>query len=100
MGLQESIDEVYVACSQGSGSATFRGITKVFWPILDNSVSLIDLAGVFTVSVPDSATGLNITLFGEFFHGISRIKFPNHANYCESLIELIKTTKNLHEVSG
>lgn len=95
MVLQDDIDEVYVACSQGAGCATFRGIAKVFWPILDNSISLIDLAGVFTVSVPDSAPGLNIALFGEFFHGVSRIKFPNHVNYCEKLIELIKSTKQM-----
>ena len=96
MGIQEKIDEVYVLCSQNSNAATFRGIAKVFWPILDNSTSLIDLAGVYTVSATsESPPGLNITSFGEFFHGIAKVKFPNFGNYCEKLLEDIQKSRKV-----
>lgn len=94
--MQEKIDEVYVLCSQNLGSATFKGIAKVFWPILDNGVSLIDLASIFTISAQDGMTGLNINLFGEFFHGISRIKYPNVTNYCVKLLEELQQAKQVN----
>lgn len=93
MGLQDKIDEVYVICSQGLGSATFKGIAKIFWPILDNNISLIDLASIFTISAQESLPGLNITLFNEFFHGIAKVKFPNFINNVEKLLEEIQKAK-------
>ena len=94
--LQEKIDEVYVLCSQNIGAATFKGITKIFWPILDNGVSLIDLASIFTISAQDNMSGLNINLFGEFFHGVARVKFPNVTNFCEKLLEELQKAKKVN----
>lgn len=96
MGIQEKIDSYFVLCCQSTGAANFKGIAKIFWPILDNSVSLVDLSGVYTLSSGDnSPNGIDITQFSEFFHGLARLKYPFETNYCAKMVECMESTRAL-----
>lgn len=50
MKLQERVDELFAICSRSSsiGTADFKSISRNFWYQLDNSVTIVDLAGIFT----------------------------------------------------
>ena len=93
--LQQKVDEVFLSCSS-AGPADFRNVAKTFWSVLDNKVSVVDLAGIFTMSVTGNGVeALNSMLFAEFFSGIARIKYPTGADYCEKLLEDLKNAKGL-----
>lgn len=56
MGVKEAIAEVFSKCSPNNAGVVteFAAVVKVLWPILDNNVSLCDLSGIFTISIPAS----------------------------------------------
>jgi len=93
----ERIDDVFVQCSAKSNSATgccdFRGVVAVFWSILDNTLSLIDIAGVYAVTTP--ADTLDASVFVDFFNGIARLKFPSGTEYKEKMLDLLRDSKPL-----
>ena len=93
----ERVDDVFVQCSAKSDSATgccdFRGVVVVFWSILDNTLSLIDIAGVYAVTTPGDT--LDASVFVDFFSGISRLKFPSGTEYKEKMLDLLRDSKPL-----
>ena len=95
---QEKIDDIFVQCSNKSesaaGTADFTGISSIFWPILDNSLSLVDLAGVFAIAGSQSAK-LDLILFSEFFNGVARVKFPTGSDYREKLLDNFTSVKSM-----
>ncbi len=102
MGVQEAIAELFGRCAVPPGSQTvsdFATLVKSLWPILDNNVSLCDLSGVFTISVPGrNDSSLDLKLFSEFLSAISRIKFSNHSNAMglELLMNEVVSAKSVH----
>lgn len=89
------IDEIFVQCSSdvSTGMVDFRSVAKVFWPVLDNKISIIDLAGIFSMTTPNSADALDSIIFSEFFNGVARVKYPTGADFCERLLDHFKLAK-------
>lgn len=100
MNKQEStakIEEIFLQCCGRDGLADFKGVAAVFWPVLDNNVSIIDLAGVFTMTSPSNSEGTTMDshIFPDFFHGVARMKYPNGADFSEKLLECLKVAKGV-----
>lgn len=96
MILEEKIHELFVSCSGSNGTADFKSISKVLWMCLNNAVSIVDLAGVFTVSIPGNGIEmLNNDLFTEFIKAFSRMKYPTNPEFCNLVLDEIKGTKGL-----
>jgi len=96
--LQERIDEIFQFCSSstGIGTADFRSICKTFWMCLNNSVTFVDLAGVFTVSMPPIGMEiLTADLFDDFLKAFSLVKYPSENSHVEKLVDEIRNTKPL-----
>eukprot|EP01038_Epipyxis_sp_PR26KG_P008099 gene8099-10970_t len=86
--VHEKIQDIYVTCSRESGVVGLKSIFKYFWSSLCNSLSIVDLAGIFTVAVPGSGIDiLTSELFHEFFKGFARVKYPSNADFLEKLLE-------------
>ena len=68
--LADKVDELFKHCSNHA-VVDFRSICKVFWTTLDNSLSIIDLAGIFALSVSGSKSeALDTELFLQFLNGV------------------------------
>jgi hypothetical protein len=96
MLLEEKIHELFVSCSGSNGTADFRSISKVLWMCLTNAVSVVDLAGVFTVSVPGNGIEmLDLELFTEFIKAFARLRYPTNPEFCNLVLDEIKGGKSL-----
>jgi hypothetical protein len=96
MLLEEKIRELFVSCSGSNGTADFRSISKVLWMCLNNAVSIVDLAGIFTVSIPGNGMEmLNADLFTEFIKAFSRLRYPTNPDFCNLVLDEIKGGKSL-----
>jgi tetratricopeptide (TPR) repeat protein len=95
--LSGAIDDMFVQCTSSTGSADLKAVMKTFWPVLDNRVSMVDLAGVFTMCVSSVAgpETLDLITFAEFFNGIARVKYSSGADYCEKLLKELKDSKGI-----
>jgi hypothetical protein len=88
MALQEKIDEIFALCVVGSNHVLYYAeVAQIFWPILDNHLTLCDLSGIFAVANPRGQDHLDLPLFREFLNSISRIKYPTEANHLGLLVE-------------
>jgi hypothetical protein len=98
--LRDRIDEVFERCRDSKlvkKVADFTNTVKVFWPILNNSLSLVDLANIWVISVPiDSDEVIDSKIFIEFFNGIGRLKYPTTVGFefCEKLLDDIGPAVN------
>lgn len=95
---RDKIDAIFSRCKANSlnpaaDSCDLRGLLSVFWPILDNTMSLVDFAGV--LSMADEHDHLDAVKFPEFFNGIARVKYPTGQNFRESLIDDINKSKHM-----
>jgi hypothetical protein len=96
MILEEKIHELFVGCSGSNGTADFKAICKVLWRALNNAVSVVDLAGVFTVTVPGNGIEmLNDLLFTEFIKAFARLRFPSSADFCNLVLDEVRASKGL-----
>ena len=95
MKINDRIDELFHAYSGPGGGVELRSVFKLLWAALTNAVSLVDLAGVFAISIPGSSVAeiLSQDLFQDFFRAFSRLKFPTGVDYCERLIDEIRNSK-------
>lgn len=94
--VQDRIDDLFATCGNSLGDADLKSVGKAFWMCLNNSVSLVDLAGVFTVSLPSSdSETLNQILFSQFFKAFARTKYATEADFCEKLLDEVKESKGL-----
>lgn len=95
---QVKVDELFSQCSASTpGYVEFVTIAKLFWPILDNRISLVDLAGVFSMAIPNhsSTEVLDYSLFCDFINGISKIKYPTGREHAEKLLEDLKAASGI-----
>lgn len=96
MLLEEKIHDLFLSCSGSNGTADFRSISKVLWTCLNNAVSIVDLAGVFTVSVPGNGIEmLNHDLFAEFIKAFARLRYPTNPDFCNLVLDEIRSAKGL-----
>ena len=94
MLLEEKINELFLSCSGSNGTADFRSISKVLWMCLNNAVSIVDLAGVFTMSVPGNGIEmLNNDLFTEFIKAFARLRYPTNPDFCNLVLDEVKGAK-------
>ena len=88
MPIQEKVEEIFALCAVGSNSVLyFPEVAQIFWPILDNHLTLCDLSGIFAVANPRGLDHLDLPLFREFLNSISRIKYPTEANHLGLVVE-------------
>lgn len=86
--LAARVDEVFLKVTSTSGTCDLVSVAKVFWPVLDNKISLVDLAGVYTMCVSGPGNEvLDLITFADFFNGIARVKYSSGSNFAERLLE-------------
>lgn len=96
MLLEEKIQELFVTCSGANGSVDFKSVCKALWVSFNNGVSLVDTAGVFTVSIPGNGLEvLNAELFAEFIKAFARLRYPIHQDFCNLVLDELKKSKVL-----
>lgn len=76
MNIDDKVEDIFTTCSNAQASVDFYHVSRYFWSLLDNSLTLCDLSSIFTVVNPLDSDVLNLSLFSQFLHGISRIKYP------------------------
>ena len=92
------LDEIFALCTNGSREFTdFPMLMKYFWPLLDNTLSFVDIYGVFTVASQDGANpdSLNWDLFEEFFTALARVKYPASQDSFQKLIDDFQKARTL-----
>ncbi len=91
----DRIDELFQAYSNPSGGVDMRGAFRLLWKTLTNTVSAVDLAGVFAVSIPSTSNVeyLSQDLFQDFFKAYARLKYPLGSDFCEKLLDEIRHIK-------
>ena len=86
--LAARIDEVFLKVTSTSGTCDLVSVAKVFWPVLDNKISIVDLAGVYTMCISNNGSEvLDLITFADFFTGIARVKYSSGSNFAEKLLE-------------
>lgn len=96
--IQDKIQDVFVACSNRSGETTggtcdLQGVVSVFWAAMNNSLSLVDISGVFAMA--GSKSHIDSNLFYEFFSGVARVKYPTGLDFREKMLEDIANAKSI-----
>ena len=100
---QDRIDQVFARCRDTKGSknvATFICTAKTFWRTLSNSLSLVDLSGIWTIAVSSGDDeALDAKLFLDFFCGVARLKYPylSKNDCCEMLLRDLDIETSLPE---
>ena len=90
------LDEIFTTCSNGSrDSVDFPMVMRSFWPLLDNTVSFVDISSCFIVACHDVCESLDANLFEEFFIAFAKIKYPGSPQSFENLIEDFGKSKSL-----
>jgi hypothetical protein len=89
-------DDVFVLCSNHSecdtGYCDLLGVATTFWPVLNNTVSIVDLGGVYAMT---GHTNLNSAIFSEFLSALARVKYPTGHDYKERLLEDVTNGKGV-----
>jgi hypothetical protein len=99
---QSRIEELFIQCSAiNPGSVEFASVAKLFWPVLDNRLSLVDLAGLFAMAIPPHSQleSIDGQLFTDIFNAAAKLKYPTGKEYCDKMLDDMKTAKPL-AVSG
>jgi hypothetical protein len=98
----DRIDEQFQAACGPNGVTDIKSAFKLLWPTLTNSVSAVDLAGVFSISIPSNnpVEALSRELFHDFFKAYARLKFSSGADYAEKLLDELRQTKNQQKASN
>lgn len=101
---RDKIDLIFEKCTSVTAkkktAVDFVSTAKIFWSVLNNSLTLVDLVGVWNIVAPSGETvaspddTLEIKLFHEFFNGIAKIKYPTLSAYefTEKLLEDFNTS--------
>ncbi len=94
--VKEKIEELFTLGSGSFGSVDFKSSCKLFWVCMSNSLSIVDFAGIFTVSLPNGGSeSLSSEMFMDFFKAFSRVKFPSGIDFCEKLLDELRIAKGL-----
>lgn len=86
--LNDKIGEVYTLCLSGTNdNVQFLGVAKNFWPVLDNSLTLCELSGIYTIANPRGQDFLDPPLFRGFCNTVSKLKYASHVDHLEKLVD-------------
>ena len=91
--VRDRVDQIFERCrdkKSTKNSADFMSTVKVFWSCLNNSLSLVDLAGIWAITVSAGEDdGLDSKVFFDFFNGIARLKYPTAVGneFCSMLLD-------------
>lgn len=96
MKLVDRIEEIYNQCCGPNGSVELRTVFKLLWPSLSNQVSVVDLAGIYAVSIPSTSTLEVLTkeIFPDFFRAFARLRFPSGHDFVEKMVEEVGTVRS------
>lgn len=91
------VEELFLQCSSATGTADFFSLAKLFWPILDNKISIVDLAGMFAMAIPAhvQTDSLDAGLFIDVFNAIAKLKYPTGKENGDKLLEDLKNGRHL-----
>jgi hypothetical protein len=96
------IEELFIQCTAMSsgGAVEFSSVAKLFWPALDNRVSLVDLAGLYSMAIPPHSQqeSIDAQLFADIFSAVAKLKYPTGKEYCDKLLEDIRVAKPLTSI--
>lgn len=69
--------------------ADFISTVKALWTSLDNCLSLVDLAGVWAITISSvDDDRLDFEAFSDFLHGVSKLKYPTNGDeFCQTFID-------------
>jgi len=65
----------------------FLGVAKNFWPLLDNTLTLCELSGIYAIANPRGQDHLDLPLFKNFCNTVSKMKYPGEIHHLEKLID-------------
>jgi hypothetical protein len=102
MRTVDRIDEYFQSICGPNNCIDIKGAFKLLWPTLSNQVSIVDLAGVFAISIPTNnpVEALSRDLFHDFIHAYARLKYPSGADFCEKLLDEIRAAQKNHKAHG
>ncbi len=91
----DKIDEYFQLACGSNGCVDLKAAFKLLWSTLNNSVSAVDLAGVFSISIPSNnpVEALSRDLFHDFLRAYSRLKFPSGGDFVERILEDLRQSK-------
>ena len=73
-----------------------RTVMRNFWPVLDNSISMLDISNTFSMSLANSEmTALDNKLFSDFVQALARLKYPTSTDYVANLLEDLNKAKKM-----
>lgn len=86
--VNDKIGEIYTLCLSGNNDTVqFLGVAKNFWSVLDNSLTLCELSGIYTIANPRGQDYLDLPLFTGFCNSVSKIKYRSEVNHLEKLVD-------------
>lgn len=93
------LDEIFALVTNGSRDLTdFPMLMKHFYPLLDNTLTFVDIYGVFTVASSDGPNpdSLDWSHFEEFFIALGKLKYPKSTESFQKLIDDFQKARQLH----
>lgn len=89
---QLKVQDIFERCCDKKSAkkqADFVSTVKALWTSLDNSLCLVDLAGVWAITISNTDDDrLDFGAFTDFLNGISKLKYPtNRDEYCQMFID-------------
>lgn len=82
-------------CNSLTHSVDLKGVMRLLWPVLDNSLSMIDIANCYNICISNNSSSgsskdcLDMRLFKEWFSSVARLKFPSSADYVNLLVDAV-----------
>lgn len=94
--INDKIGEVFALCLAGNDeNVKFLGVVKNFWPLLDNTLTLCELSGIYAIANPRGQEHLDMPLFKSFCNTVSKMKYPSEVNHLERLVEDLISARSI-----
>jgi hypothetical protein len=96
------LEPLFVSCKNNArGVVDLKAITKLLWAVLDNNVTYLDIANIYTLTVSSlphsdgkSIDSLDRPTFLEVLNAVARVKFPAVASdFLTNLLNAIEEGK-------
>ena len=98
--LRDRIELLYAQCANNpNGTADLKSVMRIFWPVLNNSVSMIDIGNLYGVAISGTAhshqAALDRRLFTEFLNSFARLKYPASTDFTTQLLDELTSAKSV-----
>lgn len=76
--IKTTLEDIFICCCGSKTSADLPSIIKFLWPVLNNSLTLVEICGMHWIAVSTSSddTYDNLQTFSDFMNSIASIKYP------------------------